>query len=104
MEQAVGLLEVYGLVCAFMAADAGCKAADVKLETFDKNKPANADALPVPLLVTVKFRGSVAAVEAAMEAAEEVAKSVSGIVQKHIIARPTDDTGKMLKLSGLDKN
>ena len=104
MEQAVGLLEVYGLVCAFMAADAGCRAADVKLETFDKNKPANADALPVPLLVTVKFRGSVAAVEAAMEAAEEVAKSVSGIVQKHIIARPTDDTGKMLKLSGLDKN
>ena len=104
MEQAVGLLEVYGLVCAFMAADAGCKAADVKLETFDKNKPANADALPVPLLVTVKFRGSVAAVEAAMEAAEEVAKSVSVIVQKHIIARPTDDTGKMLKLSGLDKN
>ena len=104
MEQAVGLLEVYGLVCAFMAADAGCKAADVKLETFDKNKPANADALPVPLLVTVKFRGSIAAVEAAMEAAEEMAKSVSGIVQKHIIARPTDDTGKMLKLSGLDKN
>ena len=103
-ERAVGILEVYGLVCAFMAADAGCKAADVKLETFDKNKPANADALPVPLLVTVKFRGSVAAVEAAMEAAEEVAKSVSGIVQKHIIARPTDDTGKMLKLSGLDKN
>jgi len=104
MEQAVGLLEVYGLVCAFMAADAGCKAADVKLETFDKNKPANADALPVPLLVTVKFRGSVAAVEAAMEAAESVAKSVSGVVQKHIIARPTEDTGKMLKLSGLDKN
>ena len=104
MEEAVGLLEVYGLVCAFMAADSGCKAADVRLETFDKNKPANADALPVPLLVTVKFRGSIAAVEAAMEAAEITAKSVSGIVQKHIIARPTDDTGKMLKLSGLDKN
>ena len=68
MEEAVGILEVYGLVCAFLAADAGCKAADVRLETFDKNKPANADALPVPLLVTVKFRGSVAAVEAAMEA------------------------------------
>lgn len=72
-EEAVGLLEVFGLVCAFMAADAGCKAADVRLEVFDKNKPANADALPVPLLVTVKFRGSVAAVEAAMEAAETVA-------------------------------
>ena len=29
MAQAVGLLEVYGLVAAFVAGDAGCKAADV---------------------------------------------------------------------------
>ena len=96
-EEAVGLLEVFGLVCAFMAADAGCKAADVRLEVFDKNKP-------VPLLVTVKFRGSVAAVEAAMEAGEAVAKSLTGVVQRHIIARPTGDTGKMLKISAFDKN
>ena len=103
-EEAVGLLEVFGLTCAFLAADAGCKAADVTLETFDKNKPANADALPVPLLVTVKFRGSVAAVEAAMEAGEAVAKSLTGVVQRHIIPRPTGDTGKMLKISAFDKN
>lgn len=103
-EEAVGLLEVYGLTCAFLAADAGCKAADVRLETFDKNKPANADSLPVPLLVTVKFRGSVAAVEAAMEAGEAMAKSLTGVVQRHIIARPTKDTEKMLKLSAFDKN
>ena len=49
-QEAVGLLEVFGLVCAFLAADAGCKAANVRLEVFDKNKPGNADALPVPLL------------------------------------------------------
>ena len=104
MEEAVGLLEVYGLTCAFLAADAGCKAADVRLETFDKNKPANADSLPVPLLVTVKFRGSVAAVEAAMEAGEHKAKSLTGVVQKHIIPRPTGDTEKMLKLSAFDKS
>ncbi|MBQ4259665.1 MAG: BMC domain-containing protein [Lachnospiraceae bacterium] len=103
MEQAVGLLEVYGLVCAFMAADAGCKAADVTIETFDKNKPAKAETLAVPNLVTVKFRGSVAAVEAAMEAAEAVAKEVTGVVQKHIIPRPTEDTEKMLKLNAFDK-
>ncbi len=96
-EEAVGLLEVFGLTCAFLAADAGCKAADVRLETFDKNKPANADSLPVPLLVTVKFRGSVAAGEAA-------AKSLTGVVQRHIIARPTTDTEKMLKVSAFDKN
>ena len=102
-EEAVGLLEVFGLTCAFLAADAGCKAADVRLETFDKNKPANADKLPVPLIVLVKFRGSVAAVEAAMEAAEEAANTVSGVVSKYVIASPEDDTEKMLKLSGLDK-
>lgn len=104
MEEAVGLLEVYGLTCAFLAADAGCKAADVRLETFDKNKPANADALPVPLLVTVKFRGSVAAVEAAMDAGEAMAKTLTGVVQRHIIPRPAGDTEKMLKLNAFDKN
>ena len=104
MEEAVGILEVYGLTCAFIAADAGCKAADVRLETFDKNKPANADSLPVPLLVTIKFRGSVAAVEAAMEAGERTARSLTGVVQKYIIARPTADTEKMLKLNAFDKN
>ena len=58
MGEAVGIVELFGLVAAFAAADAGCKAADVRLEPFDKNKPANADALPVPLIVAVKFRGS----------------------------------------------
>lgn len=104
MSQAVGLLEVYGLVTAFVAADAGCKAANVTLEPFDKNKPAKADALPVPLLVTVKFRGSIEDVTAAMEAAQTAAKAKAGIVAKHIIARPETDVEKMLKLSGLDKN
>lgn len=102
--EAVGLLEVFGLVCAFLAADAGCKAANVRLEVFDKNKPANADSLPVPLLVTVKFRGSVADVKEAMRAAEAVALANTGIVSKHIIPRPTSDTEKMLKISALDKD
>ncbi len=103
MAQAVGMLEVYGLVAAFAAGDAGCKAANVVMETFDKNKPANADALPVPLIVMVKFRGSVDDVRAALEAGEQAAKRVSGVVAKHMIARPETDSEKMLKLSGLDK-
>ncbi|HAG69734.1 MAG TPA: microcompartment protein [Lachnospiraceae bacterium] len=103
-EEAVGLLEVFGLVCAFLAADAGCKAGNVRLEVFDKNKPANADALPVPLLVTVKFRGDIEDVTEAMKAAEAVALANSGIVTKHIIPRPTKDTEKMLKISALDKD
>ena len=55
MGEAVGMLEVFGLATAYAAADAGCKAGNVRLETFDKNKPANADELPVPLIVMVKF-------------------------------------------------
>ena len=64
MGEAVGMLEVFGLATAFAAADAGCKAGNVWLEKFDKNKPANADELPVPLIVMVKFRGSVSDVTA----------------------------------------
>ena len=71
--EAAGILEVYGLATAFLAADAGCKAGNVRLETFDKNKPKNPDELPVPLLVPVKFRGRVADVEAAMAAEIEEA-------------------------------
>ncbi|MEG0768021.1 MAG: BMC domain-containing protein, partial [Clostridia bacterium] len=51
MGMAVGMIEVFGLVAAFAACDAGCKAANVTVEPFDRNKPAKADTLPVPLLV-----------------------------------------------------
>lgn len=104
MANAVGMIEVYGLVAAFVAGDAGCKAANVTIETFDRNKPANADNLPVPLIVMVKFRGSIEDVTAAVEAAEVAANKVSGVISKHIIARPEADTEKLLALSGLDKN
>lgn len=104
MANAVGMIEVFGLTAAFAAGDAGCKAANVTIETFDRNKPANADSLPVPLIVMVKFRGSVDDVKAAVEAAEAAADKVSGVITKHIIANPESDTEKMLALSGLDKN
>ena len=86
MGKAVGIIEVYGLAAAFVACDAGCKAANVTVENFDKNKPGNPDGLPVPLIVAVKFRGGVADVTAAVEAAEEAANAVSGGIWKHIIA------------------
>lgn len=102
--EAVGILEVYGLVAAFAAGDAGCKAASVRLEVFDKNKPANADKLPVPLVVSIKYRGSVEDVKAAVEAGIRAANEISGVVSHYIIARPESDTEKMLKISALDKN
>ena len=103
MAQAVGILEVFGLTAAFVAGDAGCKAANVTLEVFDKNKPAHADELPVPLIVMVKFRGSVSDVTAALEAAKARAEELAGVVNEYEIARPTEDTEKMLKITGLDK-
>ena len=74
------------------------------MEVFDKNKPANADSLPVPLLVTVKYRGSVADVTAAVEAGEASAKTLGGVVTKHVIPNPEVGTEKMLKISALDKS
>ena len=102
--QATGLLDVYGFTAACAAADAGCKAGNVSLEVFDRNKPANADSLPVPLLVTVKFRGNVSDVRAAVEAGKQAAESISGVVTTHVIPAPETGTEKMLKISGLDKN
>ena len=104
MGKATGIVEVFGLTAAFVAVDAGCKAADVTVETLDKNKPGNADALPVPLIVVIKFRGSVAAVEAAVEAAVNAANSVSGVITKHVIANTEPSTEKMLKINAFDKN
>ena len=104
MGKATGIIEVFGLAAAFVAVDAGCKAANVTVENLDKNKPGNADALPVPLIVAIKFRGSVADVTAAVEAAAIAAEGVSGVVSKHIIANTEESTEKMLKLNAFDKN
>ena len=103
MGKAVGIIEVYGLATAFVACDAGCKAADVTVEHFDKNKPANADKRPVPLIGAIKFRGSVDSVKAAMEAAEAAANDMTGVISKHIIANTESSTEKMLKLNAFDK-
>ena len=103
MASAVGMIEVYGLVAAFAACDAGCKAANVTVETFDKNKPSNPEGLDVPLQILVKFRGSVENVTEAIEAAEVAANKISGVITKHIIANVENDTEGMLRLNAFDK-
>ena len=54
---ALGMIEVYGYTTSIVVADAVAKAADVKVVAIDKNKPANADKCPVPLVMVVKFEG-----------------------------------------------
>ncbi|MGL5244548.1 MAG: BMC domain-containing protein [Sarcina sp.] len=96
---ALGILEVFGLTTALVAADALCKAGDVKIEAFDKNKPANAENLSVPLLVTIKFKGNISDVKMAMEAGEKAAKSISGINVKSIIANVDSGIKSLIKES-----
>lgn len=95
MPDAIGIVEMYGYVAAMKAADAAAKAADVKIIAIDTNKPANAEKEKVPLITVVKMQGSVSSVTAGVEAAAEMAEKITGLIQKHIIARPTEDTQKM---------
>lgn len=101
MRQAVGLLEVYGLVTAFAAADAACKAAGVTIEAFDKNKPAHADQLPIPLVVMVKLRGTLSDIQAAMDAGTAAANIIGGVLSAHIIPQPDTETEKILAINVL---
>ena len=80
--QALGLVETRGLVGAIEAADAGTKAADV---TFAGKEYADAG------LVTVIFRGDVAAVKSACDAAAAAAERVGELVSVHVIPRPHQD-------------
>ncbi|MCX7714147.1 MAG: BMC domain-containing protein [Clostridia bacterium] len=104
MTEAIGIIEMFGFVTAIKAADAAAKAADVKIIAIDSNKPANADSVEVPLIMCVKLQGSVSAVQAAVAAGAAAAETVSGVIQTHIIARPTEDSEKMAKRSSVGKD
>ena len=95
MNDAIGIVEMFGFVTAITAADAAAKAADVKIIAIDSNKPANADSVEVPLIMAVKMQGDVSAVKAGVEAAVKAANTVSGVICDHVISGPTDDPLKM---------
>lgn len=77
--KSLGLIETWGFIPAIEAADAGVKAADVVLIGYEITKVA---------LVTVKFRGDVAAVKAAVSAGGAAARKVGKVVAVHVIPRP----------------
>jgi ethanolamine utilization protein EutM len=78
-QKSLGLIETMGLVAAVEAADAGTKAANVKLLGY-----WNVDAG----LITIKFTGDVGAVKAAVMAAEAAARRVGTVKSVHVIPRP----------------
>lgn len=104
MNDAIGIIEMFGFVSAITAADAAAKAADVKVIAIDSNKPANAESVEVPLIMAVKVQGSVSAVKAAVDAAARAAESCSGLIHTHVIARPTDDCEKMANRTSVGRD
>ena len=89
--QAVGLIETKGFVGTVEAADAMLKAANVKL--LGRIKVGGG-------LSSVMVVGDVAAVKAAVDAGAAGARKVSEVISVHVIARPDDQTGKVLPGGG----
>ena len=90
MLEALGLIEVVGLVGAIEAADTASKAADVKVIGYELTKGSG--------MVLVKIVGGVSAVKSAVDAACVAAERVSQIVSKHVIARPSDELDKIINI------
>jgi microcompartment protein CcmL/EutN len=86
---ACGFIETKGLVGVIEAADAGVKAADVRLVSYEYATGG---------LVTVVFVGSVAAVTAAVEAGAVAAARVGQLITKHVIPAPHEDLREILGL------
>ena len=90
MLEALGLIEVVGLVGAIKAADTASKAADVKVIGYELTKGSG--------MVLVKIVGGVSAVKAAVDAASMAAERISQVVSKLVIARPSDELDKIIKV------
>mgnify|MGYP000808637911 CR=1 FL=1 len=69
---AVGVFELDNLVACFVALDAASKAANVRIQSVERNRLKSG--------ACVKMRGSVSDVNAAMEVALEAAKLLGKVV------------------------
>ena len=90
-QQALGLIETYGLVAAIEAADVALKTAAVELVNYEKVTGG---------LLTVAVTGEVAAVQAAVAAGSAAAAKVGELVSRHVIPRPLADMEIMLRSRG----
>ena len=88
---AVGAFELDNLVACFVALDAASKAANVTIQSVERNRLKSG--------ACVKIRGSVSDVNAAMEVALETAKPLGKIVSHTVIASPSADTEVALKMT-----
>ena len=88
MNDALGIIETRGFVGAIEAADAMVKTANVVL--VGKEYLLNG-------YVAVLVRGDVGSVKAATEAGSTAARRVGELIAVHVIARPFDETEKLLQ-------
>ena len=88
--KALGMIELYGYLAAVEALDSALKAANVS--SLGATKVGGG-------LVTVMVEGDVGAVKASMDAAASAAERVGEVISVHVIPRPHESVGEMLKSS-----
>jgi len=81
---AIGIFETDGLCTAYVALDAAAKAADVRIQSVERNRLKSG--------ACVKMRGHISDVSAAMAAAVAAAEKHGTVISQHVIAAPADDT------------
>ena len=101
---ALGMIEVYGYTTSIVIADKVAKTADVKVVAIDKNKPANAESVEVPLVMVVKFMGSAGAVESALQAGVAEAKRRGLYITSKVIAGLDDQVDWFANLTATGKD
>jgi len=87
---ALGMIETKGLVACIEAADAAVKAANVRIVGYEKVGTG---------LVTILFRGEVAACRAACDAGASSAQKVGELVAVHVIPQPHPDLEGRMPIS-----
>ncbi len=93
-QEALGMIETRGYVCAVEAADAMVKAANVEL--VGKVQVGGG-------LVSIVVRGDVGAVKAATDAGAAAAEKVGELLSVHVIPRPHADVESILPEKGSKK-
>lgn len=86
--KALGMIELYGYLAAVEALDSALKAANVS--SLGATKVGGG-------LVTVMVEGDVGAVKASMDAAASAAERVGEVISVHVIPRPHESVGDMIK-------
>ena len=92
-DEALGMVETFGMVPALEACDKMLKAADVELISYENVGST---------LVTVMVKGDVAAVRASVEAGAKAAEAVGKVTAQVVIPRPIKAVGDIVSIYDID--